>query len=75
MIYSALRRLYWRATSAAATLVAFAMFPHFELANIVMAYVLASTIAAVRFGRGPAVVADPAVVGIDPRIPFARPQP
>jgi two-component system sensor histidine kinase KdpD len=33
------------------------MFPCFELANIVMAYVLASTIAAVRFGRGPAVVA------------------
>lgn len=45
------------ATSAIATAIAFAMFPHFELANIVMAYVLASTIAAVRFGRGPAVVA------------------
>ncbi|MBM0105918.1 sensor histidine kinase KdpD [Steroidobacter sp. S1-65] len=44
-------------TSAIATVIAFAMFPYFELANIVMAYVLASTIAAVRFGRGPAVVA------------------
>ena len=44
-------------TSALATLVAFTMFPHFDLANIVMAYVLASTIAAVRSGRGPAVVA------------------
>jgi two-component system, OmpR family, sensor histidine kinase KdpD len=45
------------ATSAIATAIAFAMFPYFELANIVMAYVLASTSAAVRFGRGPAVVA------------------
>jgi two-component system sensor histidine kinase KdpD len=45
------------ATSAIATAIAFAMYPYFELANIVMAYVLASTIAAVRFGRGPAVVA------------------
>lgn len=45
------------ATSAIATLIAFAMFPYFELANIVMAYVLASTIAAVKFGRGPAVLA------------------
>lgn len=50
------------ATSAIATSMAFAMYPHFELANIVMAYVLASTIAAVRFGRGPAVVA--AVVNV-----------
>lgn len=45
------------ATSGIATAIAFAMFSYFELANIVMAYVLASTIAAVRFGRGPAVVA------------------
>jgi two-component system sensor histidine kinase KdpD len=45
------------ATSAIATAIAFAMYPYFELANIVMAYVLASTIAAVRFGRGPAVAA------------------
>lgn len=50
------------ATSAIATAIAFAMFPYFELANIVMAYVLASTIAAVRFGRGPAVTA--AVVNV-----------
>ena len=33
------------------------MYPYFELANIVMAYVLGSTIAGVRFGRGPAIVA------------------
>lgn len=45
------------ATSTIATGIAFAMFPHFELANIVMAYVLASTVAAIRFGLGPAVVA------------------
>jgi two-component system sensor histidine kinase KdpD len=44
-------------TSAVATAIAFAMYPYFELANIVMAYVLASTIAALRFGRGPAVLA------------------
>lgn len=44
-------------TSGIATGIAFAMYPFFELANIVMAYVLASTIAAVRFGRGPAVLA------------------
>ena len=41
---------------AICTAVAFAMYPYFELANIVMAYVLGSTIAGVRFGRGPAVV-------------------
>ena len=42
---------------AICTAVAFAMYPYFELANIVMAYVLGSTIAGVRFGRGPAIVA------------------
>lgn len=50
------------ATSAIATGAAFTMFPYFELTNIVMAYVLASAIAGVRFGRGPAVVA--AVVNV-----------
>jgi two-component system, OmpR family, sensor histidine kinase KdpD len=49
-------------SSAVATGIAFAMYPYFELANIVMAYVLASAIAAVRFGRGPAVIA--AVVNV-----------
>lgn len=44
-------------TTALCTLVAFAMYPHFELANIVMAYVLGSALAGVRFGRGPAIVA------------------
>jgi len=44
-------------TTLICTLIASAMYPHFELANIVMAYVLGSTIAGVRFGRGPALVA------------------
>jgi len=44
-------------TTLVCTAVAFAMYPHFELANIVMAYVLGSTVAGVRFGRGPASVA------------------
>ncbi|MEO8061573.1 MAG: sensor histidine kinase KdpD [Pseudomonadota bacterium] len=57
------KRYVWAlVTSAIATAVAFAMFPYFELVNIVMAYVLASTIAGVRFGRGPAVLA--AVVNV-----------
>ena len=45
------------ATTAVCTLVAFAMYPYFELANIVMAYVLGSALAGARFGRGPAIVA------------------
>jgi two-component system sensor histidine kinase KdpD len=44
-------------TTLICTVIAFAMYPYFELANIVMAYVLGSTIAGVRFGRGPALVA------------------
>lgn len=51
------RYLWALVTSVIATAIAFAMYPFFELANIVMAYVLASTIAAVKFGRGPAVTA------------------
>lgn len=44
------------------TAVAFAMYPYFELTNIVMAYVLGSTIVAVKFGRGPATAAAVASV-------------
>jgi two-component system sensor histidine kinase KdpD len=51
-------RYVWAlATTGICTALAFAMYPYFELANIVMAYVLGSTIAGLRFGRGPAVVA------------------
>ena len=39
------------------TLIACAMYPYFELANIVMVYMLGSTVAGLRFGRGPAVLA------------------
>jgi two-component system, OmpR family, sensor histidine kinase KdpD len=45
------------ATTFLCTGIASAMYPYFDLANIVMAYVLGSTIAGVRFGRGPAIVA------------------
>ena len=45
------------ATTLICTAAAFAMYPYFELANLVMVYVLGSTIAGVRFGRGPATVA------------------
>ena len=42
-------------TTVVCTLVAAAMYPYFEPTNIVMAYVLGSTIAGLRFGRGPAL--------------------
>ncbi len=42
--------------SVLCTLVAFAMFPHFELVNIVMMYLLGATIAGLRFGPGPSVL-------------------
>jgi two-component system, OmpR family, sensor histidine kinase KdpD len=45
------------ATTAICTLIGFAMQSSFEPANIVMVYVLGATIASVRFGRGPAVLA------------------
>ena len=52
------QRYAWAfATTLVCTAIAFAMYPYFELANIVMAYVLGSTIAGVRFGRGPAISA------------------
>jgi two-component system sensor histidine kinase KdpD len=41
--------------TAISTAVAFAMFPYFELVNIVMMYLLGVTIAGLRLGRGPAV--------------------
>jgi two-component system sensor histidine kinase KdpD len=51
------QRYAWAvATSLACTAVAFAMYPYFELTNIVMVYVLGSTIAGIRFGRGPAIL-------------------
>jgi two-component system sensor histidine kinase KdpD len=43
------------AITAVSTAIAFAMFPYFELVNIVMMYLLGVTIAGLRLGRGPAV--------------------
>ena len=50
---------YWGALgiSLACTLLAAALFPYFELTNIVMIYLLGGTVAALRLGRGPASAA------------------
>jgi len=42
--------------TVAATLLCWAMFPLFEQANLVMVYLLAAAIVAVRYGRKPAIV-------------------
>lgn len=70
---------YWAALaiSAACTSVAALMFPYFELTNLVMVYLLGSTIAALRLGRGPAsLTAFANVAALDycfvpPRFSFA----
>lgn len=43
------------AISLACTAVAAVMYPYFALTNLVMAYLLGATIAALKFGRGPAI--------------------
>lgn len=48
--------------NAICTLIAFAMFENFEPTNLVMVYLLGSTIVGIRFGRGPAVLS--AVVNV-----------
>jgi two-component system sensor histidine kinase KdpD len=50
------RYIYAVAMTLVCTGVAYAMFPYFELANLVMVYVLGATIAGVRLGRGPSIV-------------------
>ncbi|MBL8226559.1 MAG: sensor histidine kinase KdpD [Chromatiales bacterium] len=63
--------------TAACTLVAAAMFPYFELVNIVMVYLLGSAVIGLRLGRGPAIAAALAnVMAFDfcfvpPRFTFA----
>jgi two-component system sensor histidine kinase KdpD len=52
------RYLWALVVSAGTTGIAFTMYPFFALANIVMAYVLASTIVAMKLGRGPAILAS-----------------
>jgi two-component system sensor histidine kinase KdpD len=44
------------AITAACTLLAFAMYPHFDLSNLVMIYLLGVTVAGLRLGRGPSAV-------------------
>ena len=44
------------ATTLACTAIAFAMYPRFELSNLVMVYLLGVTVAALRLGRGPAAL-------------------
>ena len=44
------------ATTAICTGLAFAMYPRFELSNLVMVYLLGVTVAGLRFGRAPALV-------------------
>ena len=43
-------------TTLVCSAVAFALYPHFELANLVMVYLLGVTVAGLRFGRGPSVL-------------------
>jgi len=63
--------------TAACTLIAALMFPYFELANLVMIYLLGVTVAGLRLGRGPSVltallnVAAFDVFFVPPRFNFA----
>ncbi|MGH8325191.1 MAG: DUF4118 domain-containing protein [Steroidobacteraceae bacterium] len=50
-------------TTAVCTGAAFALYPRFELSNLVMVYLLGVTVAALRFGRGPAVLTAVTNVG------------
>jgi two-component system, OmpR family, sensor histidine kinase KdpD len=65
------------ATTVAATTIDWLMYPHFELTNLVMVYLLGAAVAGLRFGRGPAIVTSIAnVVAFDfffvpPRFSFA----
>jgi len=43
-------------TTALCTAVAFAMYPRFELSNLVMVYLLGVTVAGLRFGRAPSLL-------------------
>lgn len=65
------------ATTMAATAIAWAMYPHFELTNLVMVYLLGAAVAGLRFGRGPAILTSVANVAafdfffVPPRFTFA----
>jgi two-component system sensor histidine kinase KdpD len=50
-------RYAWAAAiTGACTLMAWAMYPHFELSNLVMIYLLGVTVAGLRLGRGPSAL-------------------
>ncbi len=50
-------RYAWAAgITAACTLVAWFMYPHFDLSNLVMIYLLGVTVAGLRLGRGPSAL-------------------
>ncbi|MDE2295672.1 MAG: sensor histidine kinase KdpD [Gammaproteobacteria bacterium] len=57
-----IRPIPWRrygaalATTVTCTAIAFALYPRFNLSNLVMVYLLGVTIAGLRFGRGPSVI-------------------
>src|SRR5688572_13449979 len=63
--------------TAICTGIGFAMYPYFELANIVMVYMLGAALAGLRLGRGPAMVAAVANIMalnfcfVPPRFTFA----
>ncbi len=63
--------------TALCTLIAFAMYPHFELSNLVMIYLLGVTVAGLRLGRRPSALTAFLNVGafdfffVPPRYSFA----
>ena len=65
------------AATAVCTLLAWAMYPHFELSNLVMVYLLGVTVAGLRLGRGPAALTAVLNVAafdfffVPPRLSFA----
>lgn len=51
------KRFFWAViVTSACTSLAAAMYPYFELVNLVMLYLLGVTVAALRLGRGPSVL-------------------
>ncbi|MEB0011083.1 DUF4118 domain-containing protein [Glaciimonas sp. Gout2] len=69
---------YWAvAVTILVTLLATPILPYFDLANIVMLYLLAEVLIAVRFGRGPAITVALLSIGafdfffVPPRFSFA----
>jgi two-component system sensor histidine kinase KdpD len=51
------QRYAWAvATTALSTVVAWIMYPHFDLSNLVMVYLLGVTVAGLRLGRGPSAL-------------------